>query len=1170
MTELTTSAAPAKLRRAVEVFAELGWLDATPNEAVSRPLGSAEQRRIAKTGLASGEWGVFAALDPATFGWQSFLGAAVNETVLALFAVRVGVSAQRAVALLRSARGIDDAAIVHVVRERGPAYAGDFAARASGGSGRMWLDASSRLGSVSVRLVHDLELPIPASLDYLRDWAVFALGDPANRGWVQPPEREPVPAEMLAPRFTEHLREAVALGLSVTGPLGALLPAALERGWLTESEALAAALSGLDAAQRPGDRKVWAAFLTEQLGLTRPERTAELLRHADALVSAIATGDAGLAEAFGPSLIEHADADILRETLELGLASRTKKAKRALLAAAARRPAPENATELAALLTPLADGRDRDRDLARAATAVLDAWGIRGERAPEAPAESRGRWVPTPELWSVPRFDVGEASPAALTAAAAALTGLPESTLSTPEAERLLALANQVAAADAAAARTALRGVRAAWVPGIRGIAEWCASEPLPMLDRPPHPGIPGSSPTHYSPVPARDAAVLQRLGEVPALLSTPSWDDLRIDPVELRDRLRAYAASGAAASEADLFLALLRTDRLLLTPELLGDLEALRVPVLLQDGSEMATAAGPAAVRYFADPVVEPARVLDPERHWWAPSPFVAPASLAEFPPRLRSDVLFSGLELDALPGGGDGVGTGIAHSDLAGLGRDLRQLVRRATPLTPGLAINLIGAQRGFHERAIADGALAISEAWERGLLRPGVPDVALLDWQETPGKLAAFAHACLDLADEGLLSLVWPLLDACVVRSNAAPRRLSGTAELLEAIGELLPTVQHAVRAGVASAEALALPGTRAIAGAGGASRAVQRAREIVARLPEPAPDPDPSVGSEPATRPERSTAPAPASLASSGQGPDTGAAPGPAAAPPAHGLDDAAFAAFWPQGRETRATVDDGARITARWHDPAASTRLLEIELLFSPECFAETPEAPRRFRTRTSWFYDIEHEGQCGMTEILPGVEDIDPAGREWLRWDPEAGGIRVSPHRDWRGGSAGPLRRDGEAAAPAVGPLTTGMIAVLISGMQHDNGHGFTVREAVRSGLLDAAGVQRAVQQLLESADFTPVKLAGMIEAEPDTLGTLWPVLVEGIRAGAGSTPPPRWLNRVLDAALLRAPALRAAAERGAIPPAAAAWPGLAELAERKGSQAALVKARALRAELLG
>lgn len=1144
---MTATQHRAALDAAVAVFRDLGFAHARPEEAATLPMGTAEQQRIALAGLRSGEWSGDDPDDPRGLRWVSWIGPDIDAGMLTVFTIRAGVTAQRAVERVSRQHGVSPTALAAVVRARGEGFVREFTERALAhgirGAGRHGLMI------LILRFVHEQGFPVPEDAGYLELWTMCAYwatregAAGADESADPDPslERAPLTLEMIGARFAEHLRVAVATRFPPNLWLREVIVAGLERGWIEASEARELALAGLDGAQRPGDRKTWAEILTGPLELTSTDQRAVLLDRADALVSSIATGDAALIEAFGPPLILHADEEVLADVLRLSLEARTKKARRAILAAATARPVPsaELVAEFAPTLADLAAGTDAP--LARAAAALLQAWGGSAEARPDAETApvARGRWEPTPPLWTVPRFELGEPSEAALTAAAAALSGLPESSLSDPAAERLLALANLVARRDPEAARAALRGVRPQWVPGLRGVAEWVTGQPIPILDRPPREDIPESGATIYGPVPARDAAVLQRLGAVPALLSTPTWIDLRVDPGELVARLREYAMEGAAASEADLYLALLRLDLTLITAELTAELADLHVPVLRQDGSAQPTPAGPAVVQYVDAPLREPDRELDTQRHWWTPGLLTIPPSLAEFPPRLRAETIFGGLSLDAWPNGGDTAGYGIEASDIAGLGRDLRVLATRARPLTPGLTVNLLATQRGFHERAAADGVQAVREAWARGILIPGVADPALLDWRETPGKLAAFSAACGELAEEGMLSVVWPLLDAFVSASVAAPRRLAGTAELVEMIGELLPAVTAANATGLANAQALNLPGTRALAATNGNSRAVTLARRIVAALPPEQPDP---------------------------RGAESDIAQALSRDAPQPHISDDEFSAAWPPDRGHEPAVDDGAVVTARWHDESAATRFLEIGLTIPAEKLADPTRGQRKFLTRTSWFYDLEREGQCGMTERLDS--EVDQVSRSWLRWDPTAiegkGAIVVAEHRNWVDNTNGPLRLLG---APS--PLTSGMVAVLLGSMNHDNAHVFTVREAVRSRVFGSASVRLAVGRLLSNADYTPTRLVGLIESDPDTLPTLWPTLTESVRsAAAESGTPPRWLNRVLDVALRNADILREAAYRGAIPNEDASWPGLRNIAERKGAQAALRKARELRLAL--
>lgn len=1125
------------LAAAVRAFVDLGWLGADRAEVLALPLGTSEQQRAVVEGMRRGDWGEWGETGPGRFGWVSSIAPVEDRGLFALFGIRCGVPAKRAVRLLTSAGGAGDELETRVVASRGAAYAESFVREAAASARRAWEHATSRNAGAAVRLVAELGLPLPEHPEYLKDWAVYALGALTGGGELMPPDRGLIAEALIAPRYPEHARAAIALGTPATGPFGESVPAALERGWLSRTEAMDLAVAGLDAAQRPGDRKVWAALLTGPLGLTEPGNEAELDARTETLLSAIATGEAAVIEAFAPALMARADDALLSEILVLGLSAKPKKTKRALLLAAADRSAPgaRAREELAALVGPLAAGTDAQ--LAKPARALLDAWGIAelGDGAVGGPTETEGalpEWRITPALWTVPVFSAGAETPAALTAAAARLTGRPESVVDL-EVERFLALANAVARDDEAAARTALGGVRRSWVAGLRQVAAWRVGEPSPTRDTPPNPEWTGATGTTWKPEPAREAQVFQRLGAVPVLLSTPSRDDLSIDPADLAARLGRYRETGASASEADLLLALFRLDRGLLSPGQAEEFAECAVPVLTQDGDTMPLAAGPAVVRYLADPIEEPGLFLDARTHAWWPEPLRLPESLSDFPPRLKDEGYFGGQDLVTFPLWGDGAGREVVASEIDTLGICLRQTVTRATPLTPGLAANLIGAQRAFHRVAAEDGVRAIHEAWERGLLIPGVADPALLDWADTPDRVAAFATAARALAEEGLLAPVWPMLDGIVLASVRAPRLLAGTAELVDTIEALVPAVAGAVAAGLAPDDSLALPGVRLLAEGKGSSRAVTRARAICAALPPVATGNAPAVVPEPAAVPE---------------------------------LDDAAFAALWPVEAGNRPAVDDGAEVRAAWQDPAASTRLLEIELRFpSPPSGSDTAV----FRTRTAWFYDLTEEGQCGMTAIRSDSDAVRHDSDAWLRWDgaADSGAIVVSPTRNWREGTAGPAQRGG-----LVPPLTTGLIAVFLGSHCHDNASDYYAVEAVRKGLFGAAGVGLATRRLLGNEDFSPVKLVKIIEEEPDTIAALWPVLTEGVRRAAELPAPPRWLNRVLDVALARAELLRAASRRGLLGDAAvpdSAWPGLAELAARPGKSTAFTKARRLR-EALG
>lgn len=82
-----------KLSDAVRSFHDLGWTQAEVAHAAALPSGTPEQRKTALAGLKSGAWGEVGQVRSNAWGWISALR--VNPSMLALFAVRVGVDASR-------------------------------------------------------------------------------------------------------------------------------------------------------------------------------------------------------------------------------------------------------------------------------------------------------------------------------------------------------------------------------------------------------------------------------------------------------------------------------------------------------------------------------------------------------------------------------------------------------------------------------------------------------------------------------------------------------------------------------------------------------------------------------------------------------------------------------------------------------------------------------------------------------------------------------------------------------------------------------------------------------------------------------------------------------------------------------------------------------------------
>lgn len=1090
-----------KLQDAVAIFKELGWQQATPENVLQLPLGTAEQKQTALAGLKSGDWGGFVRTSNNTYGYRSEVD--VDEGTLALFAVRVGVNARRAANILHKA---NRAMLVEVVAARGVKYTADFIGFACNSRRRMWEHSASVFGNAAVRLVDKLDMDIPQNIEYMKDWAVYAGAAMSLVVQTRYDDKELPGMEMIERRFAEHIAIAVAVNTPATGPLGEVLPAGVQRGLLPREKAVALVFSALDTAVRPGDRKVWLDVL-EVLGVSNEE----LAARTQALIPLLTTGDATAVGRLAPVLIAQADDSLLAEVLVASLTATTKKARQAVLKAALARSRPQDTEELVPWLSLLAG--DSDKTIATMAKRLMAQWGMEHEVLPEEPAQTQHLWQATPPVWQLPAFELGDTSPEALTELAAVMINRAAMVYDVI-ADQFLAVANAVAYRNPEDARISLRGLRSAgtmlqrvicWVK--QEAPRWGADDLNP------------EKPRIYPPLDARDYVVCLHLDTLPCLLSTPSMVDLSIRVPDLVKRLALYKETGTGALEADLFLALTRLDVATSTPEVIGALGKLDVPVLLQSGEAMPITAGQAVLAYLDDPIQEAPITLSRYGHL-GKEEIVTPDSLRGFPPRLKRHYLYELFSI--FPLWGDPALSTVRWSDEVyhEKGLVLRQAARRATPLPPGAAINMLAAQRSHTPDAAEDSMLAVSEAWQRGLLRPGVPDVAKLDWSaKPPAHVATLAAALGDIAQDGMLAVVWPVLDGVIEASLKAPRLVAGTAEIAELIATLLPEVQAAVQAKIAAPDALYLPGIRALAQRGATSRAISAARQIVALLP-----------------------PAPA------------AAVQPAVAP----VLEKPFDEVWPAQKEAAPLIEDGVGITA---DIAA--KIPNKPFLFTLTLPGITD---RVFQVLTTgWHYDMEKEGQRQAYAVAPGTTTFmrSKETQVWLHWDAEQNALVVCNERNWAKGG------DKALQGPA-SPLSISLLTVMIGWLAQDGDAKYfaprMLQKFVENGVVGTEVTRRATQTLLQSPAISPAKLVRVLEKDATLLPALWPMLVECIRhagaAVAAGEAPPVWVNRVLDICLRYTPYLAEAAKRGLIPPEDTRWPGLADIAGAKAKSAAVTKAK--------
>ncbi|WP_336793300.1 hypothetical protein [Gordonia malaquae] len=914
-----------ELDDALAVYDTVGWerLDFADLHIAERC--PTEHRATALRGLRKGVWIDFAETSSGSYGRVSLIGGR-SASKLALFAITVGVDARRAVSVLEY--NVPPEVLGQFVADRGAAYAADFVQRACVSSRRGLTHGPSGFGAGAITAVELTSAEVPMNIEFLKDWAVHsnaALTGDRTDFWSQ----AGLDVGVLAPRFDEYARAATAMNVPMTGPMRPALAAAVERGLLDSDVAQSLAFGGLESAVRPGDLAGWLGFLLDDLNVP----SSGLADRAEELIPLLTAGVPAVTDRVAPVLIGAVDDELLPDVVSAALTAKPAKTRRIVVDALAARPVPSNSDDVLAELDALSGARQLVKPLAALATA----WEV--EPPAQEAASSFAVWRSVPDVWDVPRFEPGPVSPEALTDLARTLLERGEATAADVVVEQFHACAAALGVQSPDAVRTALAGVPNAAATGLSVVRSWLDGDLADIMAK---------YPQSWAPiVRRRDAELLLRNGELPCVLSQPSWDDLRVDPADLLARLREYVGSGVAAAASDLALALLRMD-VDSSPDV--DFSEIDIKVVAYDGTVLDQTAGRLAAAALAEPVADPGLVSGRGWRRWTPGDIVAPSWLKQFEP-IASEYGET-AEFWVFPGWrGDTAMTPVAVLDeYHGNGPTLRQAARRRDPLSPGAAVNLLAAQRRFHPRDAADGQAAVYEAFDRGLLRPGAADVRYLDWADTPSSIAAFARTLSDLAEGGLTAVVWPVLDDLLAASAAEKRLLSGTETVVDVMATVLPVVQAAAAEGLSDSSVLDVPGLRALADRTGSSVAVKGARALAAGLPAPS------------RAPEQ-----------------------PAAVAPRFDLSD-----VWTEGAGGAPAVDDRAAVAIDWFDPDAKSRQLVITATF-----AHLPD--RAFTIRKGWTYDIEQEGQCRASD---GGLDV------WLQWD--GTGIAVGDSRDQAGSGAKP------------------------------------------------------------------------------------------------------------------------------------------------------------------
>ena len=342
-----------RLNEAVEIFRELGWDKADVADAPTLPLGTQEQQKAALAGLKTGDWGEYGRIRSNYIGWISAVDG--NETMLALFALRLGVIPPRAVSLLQYT---DDVVLARCVAQRGEAYAVTFIDEVCIPRLRVSEHSLSAHGEAAVRLVCEMRLSVPNKVGYLQDWSIVALaaltGDVDN---ITFPEKHVLPTfEELRPSFEEHWQATLRSGAPMTGTFGKLLAAAVKAGLIERDAGIEQLFMSLDAAARPSDRKELTSLIVNDIAVTDDE----LVARTDALIPVLSHGEGPVVEGFGPRLIANVSDDLVGEVALACLYAKTKKAVRHVLTALKQRdfPGQPSAELLYERLSELAQSHD--------------------------------------------------------------------------------------------------------------------------------------------------------------------------------------------------------------------------------------------------------------------------------------------------------------------------------------------------------------------------------------------------------------------------------------------------------------------------------------------------------------------------------------------------------------------------------------------------------------------------------------------------------------------------------------------------------------------------------------------------------------------------------------------------------------------------------------------
>ena len=1122
----------SKLEKAVEIYRSLGYEETDFEDILKLGLGNKEEQKIAKDGLKSGEWAQVKQLSENSYGFVPIVDVDLGK--LAIFAIRVGVDAKRAANLLRGGSEV----ALGAIEARGKNYAMDFIKAACTSNRRIWEHSLSVLGMLAVKLVHQMELEIPESTEYMKDWAAVAAGVlKSKRKDRNIDDNFVIEKEEIIRRFIEHIEVGISVNVPATGPFSKVLIWGVENNVLTKEESIDQVFYALNIAQRPGDRKELVNVL-EQIGLTDND----IKSRAETIIPLLGLGESALLERFAPVLIESSSEDLLYHVLIACSFAKVKKIKKIILTATLKRERPKSVKEYEEWI--LLYKQDEDKSISKLAKTIEKAWGLEIEKD-DVKEEVQGLWRKTPKLWEVPKFKLGEVSPEALTDLLAVISERKEC-VEDITFERFIAMANNIAYKNPDEAKISLAGIPSNDSSIIWILGRWAKNVEnniCPDSIRKVWNGENEAVKLVYGELLyTRSAVLFASIDKFPCLLSTPSYEDLSISLDDLFARLLIYKNKNLSyVSEPDLQLALTRLDMDLITKkdvkEYVEKLNGINLKILLpsdeflQDEGGKDVLATKIIADYLTEPYTEPEFTPGKTPYWKIELDM--PKSLKVLPNRLSysHDFMFS-----IFPTWGDYALTAV-HRDYEvyhGQGLILRQVARRRKPITKGALMNWLAIGANLSDENAEDVITATHKAWERGLLLPGIADISYLDWSGgTPSNLASMALSMDSMAKDGMLSLIWEAACDTLKISLEAPRMLAGTAEVVKLLRDYLDEVIFAVENKLVPKSVLKMEAVKKLAAKSGSSKAVGYAKEIVNKLN--------SFNIEIIKDTEKSK-----KVSEVKDSPND-------------------FDELWLRLPEPKKLLNDNVSMKVK------SIELRKNEKVFQFNLKLPDVEIHEYQVTVAGWIYGLRNEGQVSAFEADNKGEIINEDEKAvWLHYDNSKKKIVVSKFRNWRNEENAPLKGE---PAPYSKALLTIAVALLAQDGESIYGAKSLFKQLVDSGYLSTDVLRDITRELLLHEDISPAKLVRIVEKERGLLSICYVILSECIKYAGEKTvennKPPVWINRILDICIYYADYLREAAKRGLIPEKDAKWQGLLEIAKSSSKSAAIQKARSL-LKLLG